>query len=389
MKLNNDQIREKVIGAAMAVHRTLGPGFLEAVYEKALAIELQHAGIEFESQRPMDVHYRGLSVGHFIADFVIEGDLILEIKAVSALTTAHEVQLVNYLTATGTDNGLLINFGGPSLEVRRKFRTPKNPVNPVNPVERNPVSLQAFTMLELLVAMAIMAVLLVLLLNMVDAATKLWRENENRVDSYREARAALGIISRDLQNTVAAATNTHFLANSTAFPQLPGTALQDTNTAGALFFLTALPAKAQNASANRSDVCQVGYFLALDRANVSSPTRTLNLYRYFRSSDPTFTNLSTGSGLFTNVVIGSADTELLARNIVGFTVRPLTLTNNTFVTFTASSNTPTPDAVEVTISAINQDAAKRLDNNATNWTDTNSPIIRPVLQTFTTRVKID
>ncbi len=369
----------------MAVHRALGPGFLESVYQKALAVELASLGISFREQAPLLVTYKGQIVGEFIADFILDDRLVVELKSSLTLATAHEVQLVNYLNATGVENGLLINFGAPSLEFRRKFKNSKNPVNLVHPVKKS-----AFTLLELMVAMAIMALLLVLLLNMVDSATKLWRVNENRVDSYREARAALGIMARDLENALAGSTNTnHFLVNESAFPVFStlGGALTDTNNGGALFFLSALPAKAQENGENKSDVCQVGYFLALSRTPAST-NQTLNLYRYFRSSDETFTNLTAGT-LFLNPSIGESGEELLARHIVGLSVRAYTLTNNSLVKFSASTNTPMPDLMEISISAINQDAAKKLDNTVANWTNTSSAIIRPVLQTFTTRIQLN
>lgn len=376
-----------VIGLAMKVHRALGPGFLESVYGNAPAIEFEEAGIAFRREEPLCVRYHDRSVGEFQCDFLVEEGLILELKAVSALNSAHEVQLVNYLSATGIANGLLLNFGTKSLAFKKKLRClPSNSVSSANSVKKS-----AFSLLELMVAMAIMALLLVLLLNMVDSATKLWRENENRVDSYREARAALGIMARDLQNALTGSTNTnHFLVNETAFPVFStlGGALADTNNGGALFFLSALPAKAQESGKNKSDVCQIGYFLALSRTPAST-NQTLNLYRYFRSSDDTFTNLTTDT-LFPSPSIGaSGREELLARHIVGLSVHAYTLTNNSLVKFSSSSNTPMPDLVELSIRAINQDAAKKLDNAVANWTNTNSAIIRPVLQTFTTRIKLN
>jgi GxxExxY protein len=117
----------RIIGLAMKVHRTLGPGFLESVYENALCIELQRAGLVFERQKPLCVLYEGVSVGDFSTALIVEKTLIVELKAVAALVQAHEVQLVNYLTATGTEDGLLLNFGGPSLEFKRKYRTYRAP----------------------------------------------------------------------------------------------------------------------------------------------------------------------------------------------------------------------------------------------------------------------
>jgi GxxExxY protein len=114
-----------VIGLAMKVHSALGPGFLESIYHNALVHELKKAGIPFESQKPIAVYYDGVLVGEFIADFLIEDNLIVELKAIQALVTAHEVQTVNYLVATKKEVGLLLNFGAECLEFKKKFRLPK------------------------------------------------------------------------------------------------------------------------------------------------------------------------------------------------------------------------------------------------------------------------
>jgi GxxExxY protein len=112
----------KVIGAAMEVHRTLGHGFLEAVYEAALAHELTLQNIPFERQKDLPVTYKGQPVGHYVADFVIEGEIVVELKAVSMLTKAHEAQAHNYLAATGLRLAILINFGAGSLQQKRIVR---------------------------------------------------------------------------------------------------------------------------------------------------------------------------------------------------------------------------------------------------------------------------
>ena len=137
--MNIDEVCYKVIGAAMAVHRHFGPGYLEEVYKNALMIELESAGLRSEKEVPIAVAYKGVRVGDHRADIVVENRLILELKAVVALNAAHEAQLVNYLNATGIDDGLLINFGAASLQHKHKYRVyrqqkPLNPVNPVNPV---------------------------------------------------------------------------------------------------------------------------------------------------------------------------------------------------------------------------------------------------------------
>ena len=116
------ELTEKIIGCAYNVYNEIGFGFLESVYEKCLLIELEKAGIRAESQKPITVHYDGQLVGNFIADILVEGKVILELKSVRRLAEVHEVQLVNYLTATGVDVGLLINFGAIKVRVKRKVR---------------------------------------------------------------------------------------------------------------------------------------------------------------------------------------------------------------------------------------------------------------------------
>lgn len=111
-----------VVGAAMEVHRILGPGFLEAVYQAALEHELTLRGIPFERQKRLAVVYKGQIVGEYIADLVIDGKIILELKAVSQLTPAHEAQAHHYLAATGLHLAILLNFGAPSLERKRIVR---------------------------------------------------------------------------------------------------------------------------------------------------------------------------------------------------------------------------------------------------------------------------
>ncbi len=99
----------------------MGYGFLESVYEKCMLIELRKAGIPVESQKSIKVFYEGEVVGDFVADIVVEGVIILELKSVSKLSKVHEVQLVNYLVATDLPVGLLLNFGEQEVEVKRKL----------------------------------------------------------------------------------------------------------------------------------------------------------------------------------------------------------------------------------------------------------------------------
>lgn len=113
-----------IIGCAMRVHRALGPGFLESVYERALVHELRMAGLRVEAQKPLDVVYEGRIVGVFVADVVIEGRIVVENKASASIAREHEAQLTHYLVATGLDVGLILNFGARSLQFKRKHRTP-------------------------------------------------------------------------------------------------------------------------------------------------------------------------------------------------------------------------------------------------------------------------
>lgn len=119
--MENDLITKKIIGCAYTVHNTLGAGFLEKVYENALKIELEKTGLTVKQQVPINVYYEGQVVGEYYADLWVDEQVIIELKAVQNLSKIHEVQLVNYLTATGLETGLLLNFG-QSVQVRRKFR---------------------------------------------------------------------------------------------------------------------------------------------------------------------------------------------------------------------------------------------------------------------------
>ena len=123
--MQDEELTRTIIGCAFKVHNTLGPGFLEKVYENALAIELRQHGLRALQQSPIQVTYEGELVGDYYADLWIEERVIVEIKAVEKLHPRHEVQLVNYLTATGVDIGLLINFGS-SVQVKRKYRKWEN-----------------------------------------------------------------------------------------------------------------------------------------------------------------------------------------------------------------------------------------------------------------------
>ena len=113
------RISQRVLSCAYTVSNELGAGFLESVYENALAREFVDQNIDYERQKRLQVSYRGDVVGDFYADFVVERKLILELKALSRITTEHEAQLLNYLKATDIRVGLILNFGTPKLGIKR------------------------------------------------------------------------------------------------------------------------------------------------------------------------------------------------------------------------------------------------------------------------------
>lgn len=124
-----ESLIKTIIQCAYNVRMHLAAGFLEAVYQKALMIELKEQGIHADTETPINVYYKNEIVGEFRADIIVEGEIIIELKAVQHLLPIHETQLVNYLTATHIDHGLLINFGGERIEIKRKFREYKHKDN--------------------------------------------------------------------------------------------------------------------------------------------------------------------------------------------------------------------------------------------------------------------
>ncbi len=119
-KLLYAELTHKIIGAAMEVHTILGPGFLEAVYEEALAHEFELRAIPFERQKTFSVPYKTVSAGVYRPDFVVDDKVIVDIKALKHLTEIEEAQIINYLKVTGLRVGLVINFGAPRLEYKRR-----------------------------------------------------------------------------------------------------------------------------------------------------------------------------------------------------------------------------------------------------------------------------
>lgn len=121
MPLELEDRTGRVIGAAIEVHRTLGPGFLEAVYEGALAVELARRGISFVRQLNVPIRYQGVEVGEHVLDLLVDDQIVVELKAARRLDDIHFVILRSYLKATGREHGLLLNFATTSLEIKRVF----------------------------------------------------------------------------------------------------------------------------------------------------------------------------------------------------------------------------------------------------------------------------
>ncbi|MEI6387567.1 MAG: GxxExxY protein [Spirochaetota bacterium] len=124
--LKNGDITEAVIGCAFEIINELGSGFLESVYEKAMILALRERGLAANGQYPINVTFRGQSVGEFYADILVQGVVIVELKTAKALAPEHQAQIINYLNATGIEVGLLINFGTAKLEYKRFTRTKEN-----------------------------------------------------------------------------------------------------------------------------------------------------------------------------------------------------------------------------------------------------------------------
>jgi GxxExxY protein len=115
----HSELTGKIIGCAMKVHRTLGNGFQEAVYQKCLAIEMENMGLKFSRELEMEIYYEGINVGVRRVDFLVENLIMVELKAKSSLDDLHFAQALNYLEAYKLETGLLINFGSKSLEFKR------------------------------------------------------------------------------------------------------------------------------------------------------------------------------------------------------------------------------------------------------------------------------
>lgn len=121
--MNKETLIKQIIDCAYRVRRKFPSGLVESIYQNSLYVELTRSGLTVEKEVSFNVQYEGVIVGQYRADLVVNGMVILELKAVSEIITAHEIQLVNYLNISGVDDGLIINFGAlEHLEIKRKYR---------------------------------------------------------------------------------------------------------------------------------------------------------------------------------------------------------------------------------------------------------------------------
>jgi len=251
----------------------------------------------------------------------------------------------------------------------------------------------AFTILELLVAMAVLCILVVMLFGMVDATTKLWRQNENDVDSYREARAALSVITDELR-TMLPSTDTNYFSTN-----FVGTIPSQGVDGKALFFLTSLPSSAQPTN-NKSDVCAVGYYLRWAKQNSGFAaadvggltTNGFQLFRGFYGSDITYSNIVAGKPPLTDLAqptaAGVPQPEILARNICDLQVLCYaTNGSGKLQTWTYNTNNPLPQVIEVRLTAINDELAKKLAGDQSRWT-TNNAQVAASMHTFVSRIQV-
>jgi GxxExxY protein len=138
--LKFSDITERIIGCAMKVHRKMRCGYVESVYQKCLSIEFEKAGLHFQMEVDHPIYYETIVVGRRRVDFLVENKIIVELKALSEITNAHIAQALNYLETHQLEVGLLINFGGKSLQFKRLVneirlinQQQKNPNHPINP----------------------------------------------------------------------------------------------------------------------------------------------------------------------------------------------------------------------------------------------------------------
>jgi GxxExxY protein len=120
--MQHSELTEKIIACAYTVYNKMGYGYLESVYERCMLIELADVGLNTEVQKHLKVLYKGQVVGDFVADIIVNNTVIVELKSVSKIVKAHEIQLVNYLVSTNKPVGLILNFAKDKVEIKRKVK---------------------------------------------------------------------------------------------------------------------------------------------------------------------------------------------------------------------------------------------------------------------------
>jgi len=234
----------------------------------------------------------------------------------------------------------------------------------------------AFSLIELMVAMAVFSLLCVLLFSVVTDATRLWRAQEAQEESFREARAALNFLSRDLAGAKISTNQQWFYSSTNRFA-----------------FLTTLPSSSQLLNKDRSDICAVGYSLEWGKANPfdADEKERLSVYRYVRFSDPTHDSLILNPSAAIETVFDLPDgtntvRELLARNIPSFSCDFYTTDTNGVPERHIPGDITPPDIFRISISVINEGTAAQLSEKA-QWLNTNTPLIRQSERTFVLRVR--
>lgn len=269
---------------------------------------------------------------------------------------------------------------------------------------------RGFTLIELLISMTVLALLAVMLFSVLDATSKLWRDNEAHVDSFREARAGLNLMAREISQAFAdpAGKLPVVVVNPTqAQVNQPPSIETDKDWGHRLFLLSTLSTEAQAGGENRSDLCAVGYYLAFTRdLTAFSPDSqgagrsSYKLYRHFRSSNPTFESLVppfSPTMVFRPLVGGASGDEILARNVTRMEIRLFERfrdsASNAFIgirefDLTAGSwpVTQRPAVIEIALTAVNEDTAAKLETQS-EWMNHSSPLQVRESQRFVTRIE--
>jgi GxxExxY protein len=132
--LADKDITDRIIGAAIHVHKTLGPGFLEAIYEEAIAVEFDCLSIAYERQKTIHIEYRNKPIGEHRLDFLVEGKVIVELKAIQGIEDIHFAIVRSYLKATNLQSALLLNFGAMPLTIKRVGREESGRIKPISEI---------------------------------------------------------------------------------------------------------------------------------------------------------------------------------------------------------------------------------------------------------------